>query len=127
MKRASVRNKYPNPLLTLSDFTYVPRFRDGRWKFVGQVHNFFVALCFPDCLPIKLEIKIKIEDHFHQSGINPTESSYNQLNLLPACSPTPNPSSSNIVSRFRADVVQLIESSNTHKHSDTCYKYYNAD
>ncbi|CAF3374280.1 unnamed protein product, partial [Rotaria sp. Silwood2] len=51
----------------------------------------------------------------------------NQLNLLPACLPTPHPSSPNFISRFRADVVQLVESSNTHKHSDTCYKYYNAN
>ena len=47
----------------------------------------------------------------------------NQLNLLPACLPTPNPSSPNFASRFRADVVQLVESGNTHKHCDTCYKY----
>ncbi|CAF1089809.1 unnamed protein product [Rotaria sordida] len=53
--------------------------------------------------------------------------SYNQLNLLPACLPTPNPSSPNFISRFRADVTQLVESGNTHKHSDRCYKYYNAD
>ncbi|CAF3216892.1 unnamed protein product [Rotaria sp. Silwood2] len=53
--------------------------------------------------------------------------SYNQLNLLPACLPTPNPSSPNFISRFRADVTQLVESGNTHKHSDRCYKYYNAN
>jgi hypothetical protein len=55
-------------------------------------------------------------------GINVSNAEYN---LLPACLPTPNPSSPNFTSRFRADVVQLVESSNTHKHSDTCYKYCN--
>ena len=51
---------------------------------------------------------------------------FNKLNLLPACLPTPNPSSPNFRSKFRADVVQLVESSNTHYHTDTCYKYCNA-
>ena len=55
------------------------------------------------------------------------DASSNQLSLLPACLPTPNPSSPDFISRFRADIVQLVESSNTHKHSDTCYKYYNAN
>ncbi len=52
---------------------------------------------------------------------------HNQLNVVPACLPTPNPSSPNFSSRFRADVVQLVEASNVHKHSDTCYKYWNAN
>ena len=47
----------------------------------------------------------------------------NHPNLVPACLPTPNPSSPNFPSRFRADIVRLVESSNVHKHSDTCYKY----
>ena len=51
--------------------------------------------------------------------------SSNQLNLPPACLSAPNPSSPNFISRFCADVVRLVESGNTHKHSDTCYKYYN--
>ncbi len=51
--------------------------------------------------------------------------SSNQLSLPPACLPTPNPSSRDFISRFCADVVRLVESGNTHKHSDTCYKYYN--
>jgi len=50
----------------------------------------------------------------------------NQSNLVPACLPTPNPSSSDFASRFREDIVQLVETSNVHKHSDTCYKYWNA-
>jgi hypothetical protein len=53
--------------------------------------------------------------------------SHNQLNVIPACLPTPNPSSPNFASRFRADVVQLVEASNVHKHSDTCYKYWNGN
>jgi hypothetical protein len=50
----------------------------------------------------------------------------NQSNLVPACLPTPNPSSPNFPSRFRADIVKLVETSNVHKHSDTCYKYSKA-
>ena len=53
--------------------------------------------------------------------------SYNDSTVIPACLPTPNPSSPNFTSRFRADIVQLVEASNIHKHSDTCYKYYNAN
>ncbi|CAF4239766.1 unnamed protein product [Rotaria sp. Silwood2] len=49
----------------------------------------------------------------------------NQSNLPPACLPTPNPSSPNFESRFCAHVVQVVESGNTHRHSDTCYKYCN--
>lgn len=52
---------------------------------------------------------------------------HNETNIIPACLPTPNPSSPNFASRFRADVVQLVETSNIHKHSDTCYKYWNAN
>ncbi|CAF1293624.1 unnamed protein product [Adineta ricciae] len=43
--------------------------------------------------------------------------------IFPACLPTPNPSSSNFKSRFRADVVLLAEAQNTHIHTNTCYKY----
>ncbi|CAF4330611.1 unnamed protein product, partial [Rotaria sordida] len=53
--------------------------------------------------------------------------SYNESKVIPACLPTPNPSSPNFASRFRADVVQLVEASNIHKHSDTCYKYWNTN
>ncbi|CAF4180757.1 unnamed protein product, partial [Rotaria sordida] len=49
----------------------------------------------------------------------------NQSNLPPACLSPPNPSSPNFKSRFRAHVVQVVESGNTHRHSDTCYKYCN--
>lgn len=51
---------------------------------------------------------------------------HNQSNLIPACLPTPNPLSPNFASRFRADIVQLVEASNIHKHSNTCYKYWKA-
>lgn len=47
----------------------------------------------------------------------------NHPNLVPSCLSTPNPSAPNFPSRFRADIVKLVESSNVHKHSDTCYKY----
>jgi hypothetical protein len=55
-----------------------------------------------------------------------TELPSNESNAIPACLPTPNPASPNFASRFRADVVRLVEASNIHKHSDTCYKYWNA-
>ncbi|CAF3882860.1 unnamed protein product [Adineta steineri] len=50
---------------------------------------------------------------------------HNQSNVSPACLPTPNPSSPNFASRFRADVVRVVEASNIHNHTDTCYKYCN--
>ncbi|CAF3735229.1 unnamed protein product [Rotaria sordida] len=53
--------------------------------------------------------------------------SYNESKVIPACLSTPNPSSPNFASRFRADIVQLVEASNIHKHSDTCYKYWNTN
>ncbi|CAF4316080.1 unnamed protein product, partial [Rotaria magnacalcarata] len=56
-----------------------------------------------------------------------TYASHNVSKLIPACLPTPNPSSPNFAARFRADVVQLVEANNIHKHSDTCYKYWNAN
>ncbi|CAF3690400.1 unnamed protein product [Rotaria sp. Silwood1] len=70
---------------------------------------------------------------WHRSLQTPTHgqstSDMNTLNnkskLIPACLPTPNPSSPNFTARFRADVVQLVETGNKHKHSDTCYKYSN--
>ncbi|CAF1100332.1 unnamed protein product [Rotaria sordida] len=40
--------------------------------------------------------------------------SYNESKVIPACLPTPNPSSSNFASRFRADVVQLVEDRDDH-------------
>ena len=48
-------------------------------------------------------------------------------NLMPACLFAPNSSSPNFSSRFRAGVVQLVETNNIHKHSDTCYKYCKAN
>ncbi|CAF2155100.1 unnamed protein product [Rotaria magnacalcarata] len=56
-----------------------------------------------------------------------TNASHNASKLIPACFPTPNPPSPNFAARFRADVVQLVEANNIHKHSDTCYKYWNAN
>ncbi|CAF4397211.1 unnamed protein product [Rotaria magnacalcarata] len=52
---------------------------------------------------------------------------HNEKTIIPACLPTPNPSLPNFASRFRADVVKLVEASNVHKHSDTCYKYWKAN
>ena len=56
-----------------------------------------------------------------------TNTLHNKSNILPACLLAPNPSSPNFLSLFRADVMQLVETSNIHKHSDTCYKYWNAN
>jgi hypothetical protein len=56
-----------------------------------------------------------------------TKVCHNESQVAPACLPTPNPSSPDFASRFRADVVQLVETSNIHKHSDTCYKYCNVN
>ena len=43
--------------------------------------------------------------------------------IVPACLPTPNPASIDFPERFRKDIVRLVETSNIHKHSETCYKY----
>ena len=47
---------------------------------------------------------------------------YNQSNLIPACLPTPDPSSPNFASRFHAGIVTLAETNNVHGHSNACYK-----
>ena len=41
----------------------------------------------------------------------------------PSIMPTPNPSVPHFKQLFKEDVVQLVTSSNIHKHSATCYKY----
>ena len=46
---------------------------------------------------------------------------------MPACLFARNASPPNFSSRFRADVAQLVETNNIHKHSDTCYKYCKAN
>src|SRR5262245_53664278 len=43
--------------------------------------------------------------------------------VAPACLPTPNPALDDFPERFRKDIVRLVETSNIHKHSATCYKY----
>lgn len=45
--------------------------------------------------------------------------------VVPACLPTPNPTLNNFHQIFREDIVRLVETSNIHKHSATCYKYAN--
>ena len=47
----------------------------------------------------------------------------NHSNVIPACLSAPNPTSPSFATRFQTDVVRLVETSNIHKHSDTCYKY----
>ncbi|CAF4251337.1 unnamed protein product [Rotaria socialis] len=43
--------------------------------------------------------------------------------VAPACLPTPNPSHVDFRRIFRKDIVRIVETSNIHKHSATCYKY----
>jgi hypothetical protein len=43
--------------------------------------------------------------------------------VVPACLPTPNPVLGDFHRIFCKDVVRLVETSNIHKHSTTCYKY----
>lgn len=47
----------------------------------------------------------------------------NTLNLTPSLMPTPRPSSPNFTLNFKRDVVKLVNSSNIHTHTATCYKY----
>ncbi|CAF1362719.1 unnamed protein product [Rotaria sp. Silwood1] len=82
---------------------------------------------FRDKLKAYLEDIIKedlddFKDKHAFEDSNGTDVLYNQSDLIPACLPTQNPSSPNFASRFRADAVQLVETSDVHKHSDTCYK-----
>ncbi|CAF1459663.1 unnamed protein product [Rotaria sordida] len=63
----------------------------------------------------------------HNRSIFGVDISYNETKSIPSCLATPNPSSPNFRSRFRADVVQLVEADNIHKHTDTCYKYHTAN
>ena len=49
---------------------------------------------------------------------------HNESKIHPACLLAPNPSSSNFAFRFLSDITELVETSNIHKHSDTCYKYW---
>ncbi|CAF1023771.1 unnamed protein product, partial [Rotaria magnacalcarata] len=43
--------------------------------------------------------------------------------VIPACLPTPNPTHDDFQRIFRNDVVRIVETSNIHRHSATCYKY----
>ncbi|CAF4041639.1 unnamed protein product, partial [Adineta steineri] len=64
-----------------------------------------------------------LQTPIHDQSISSMDDSNIQSRLPPACLPTPNPSLTNFWSRFCADVTQLVESGNVHRHSDTCYKY----
>ncbi|CAF1357094.1 unnamed protein product, partial [Adineta steineri] len=46
--------------------------------------------------------------------------------VMPACLPTPNPAHDDFQQIFRKDVIRLVETSNIHRHSATCYKYSKA-
>ncbi|CAF4661687.1 unnamed protein product, partial [Rotaria sp. Silwood2] len=67
------------------------------------------------------------ETTLHSQPNYATNTLRNESKIIPACLPTPNPSSPNFASRFCAYIVKLVETGNFHKHSDTCYKYWNAN
>jgi hypothetical protein len=58
-----------------TDFIHVPRFRDERSKFVGQVRNFFFCYMLSRLSSDKLDDQNQNRRSFPKSGINPTESS----------------------------------------------------
>ncbi|CAF4183388.1 unnamed protein product, partial [Adineta steineri] len=64
-----------------------------------------------------------LQTPIHDQSISSMDVSDIQPRLPPACLHTPNLSLPNFWSRFCADVTQLVESGNVHRHSDTCYKY----
>ncbi|CAF4242644.1 unnamed protein product, partial [Rotaria sordida] len=82
--------------------------------------QFVSSILHVSVLPDKL-----LQTPTHNQSTFVINASYNESIVIPTCLPTPNPSSPNFASRFRADVVQLVKASNIHKHSDTCYKYWN--
>ncbi|CAF1212173.1 unnamed protein product [Rotaria magnacalcarata] len=43
--------------------------------------------------------------------------------VIPVCLPTPNPAHDDFQRIFRNDVVRIVDTSNIHRHSATCYKY----
>ncbi|CAF4052892.1 unnamed protein product [Adineta steineri] len=67
-----------------------------------------------------------LQTPIHDQSISSMDVSDIQPRLPPSYLPTPNPSLPNFWSRFCADVTQLVESGNVHRHSDTCYKYCKA-
>ncbi|CAF1441584.1 unnamed protein product [Adineta steineri] len=73
----------------------------------------------PYAFPQRTEL---LQTPIHDQSISNMDVSDIQPRLPPACLPTPNPSLPNFWSRFCADVTQLVESGNVHRHSDTCYK-----
>ncbi|CAF1498697.1 unnamed protein product [Adineta steineri] len=73
--------------------------------------------------PQRIEL---LQTPIHDQSIFSMDVSDIQSRLPPACLPTPDPSLPNFWSRFCADVTQLVESGNVHRHSDTCYKYCKA-
>lgn len=51
------------------------------------------------------------------------QSDSNTTKLTPSIMPTPKPSMPNFAQDFKKDVAQLVNSSNIHHHTSTCYKY----
>ncbi|CAF1202328.1 unnamed protein product [Adineta ricciae] len=54
---------------------------------------------------------------------NANRSESTVTNLFPSMMPTPKPLMSNFALYFKKDIIQLVCSSNIHKHTATCYKY----
>ncbi|CAF4287165.1 unnamed protein product, partial [Adineta steineri] len=82
--------------------------------------NLHGSSSIPYASPQRTEL---LQTPIHAQSISSMDVSDIQSRLPSACLPTPNPSLPNFWSRFCADVTQLVESVNIHRHSDTCYKY----
>ncbi|CAF4416314.1 unnamed protein product [Rotaria sp. Silwood2] len=68
-----------------------------------------------------LEDIVKEDLDLFREEIEPVENE-----VAPACLPTPNPVRDDFQRMFRKDIVRIVETSNIHKHSATCYKYSKA-
>ncbi|CAF0815681.1 unnamed protein product [Adineta steineri] len=71
------------------------------------------------------------EDEDETSAASDNRSSFQETEavvkeVVPACLPTPNPAHDDFQQIFRKDVIRLVETSNIHRHSATCYKYSKA-
>ncbi|CAM2727279.1 unnamed protein product [Rotaria socialis] len=90
-------------------------FRDNLLKYLEDVVKEDLDLFqneANDGTSTRSDIKVSIQE---------TDSITNEV--VPACLSTPNPASGDFHRIFFKDVVRLVETSNIHKHSTTCYKY----
>ena len=59
----------------------------------------------------------------HSLSLDVSQKEIHLTKLAPSIMPTPQPSMPNFALNFKKDVTQLVNSSNVHKHTATCYKY----